>query len=108
MMIVVFLEILRAVFCALFFTMKLPKPLKYTFSLLAKESFTTSIKDSTVANTDALSTPVFFAISFTMSALVILFIFIILIIIMRLLFSKILDCKYIAFFSTRKINIGFF
>jgi hypothetical protein len=27
---------------------------------------------------------------------------------MRLLFSKILDCKYIAFFSTRKINIGFF
>ena len=27
---------------------------------------------------------------------------------MRLLFSKILDCKYIAFFSTRKINMGNF
>ena len=28
MMMVVFLDMLRAVFCALFFTMKLPKPLK--------------------------------------------------------------------------------
>src|SRR5210317_1100356 len=35
-MMVVFLEILRAVFLALFFTMKLPKPLRYTFlSLLS-------------------------------------------------------------------------
>ena len=29
---VVFFEILRAVFCARFFTMKLPKPRRYTFS----------------------------------------------------------------------------
>ena len=37
MMIVVLLEILRAVFWALLFTMKLPKPLRYTLLPLAKE-----------------------------------------------------------------------
>jgi len=70
--IVVFLEILRAVFCALFFTMKLPKPLRYTFSPFAKEPFTLSINFSTVSRTTAFSIPVFLEISFTMSALVIL------------------------------------
>lgn len=33
----VFLEILRAVFCALFFTMKLPNPRRYTFSFSPNE-----------------------------------------------------------------------
>ena len=46
-MIVVFFEILRAVFCALFFTTKLPNPRKYTFSSLDKESFTASMKATT-------------------------------------------------------------
>jgi len=71
MIIVVFLEMLRAVFWARFLTMKLPKPLKYTFSSLASDSFTTSMKVSTLDNTVTLSTPVLLEISFTMSALVI-------------------------------------
>lgn len=52
MMTVVFFEMLRAVFSALFFTMKLPKPLRYTFSSFDNESFTISIKASTVDSTD--------------------------------------------------------
>ena len=72
---VVFLEMLRAVFSARSLITKLPNPLKYTLSFLASESFTVSIKASTVVNTVTLSIPVFLAISFTMSALVILVIF---------------------------------
>ena len=75
MMIVVLLEILRAVFWALLFTMKLPKPLRYTLLPLAKEPFTDSINCSSVAYTIAFSIPVVFEISFTMSALVIVFYF---------------------------------
>ena len=71
MMIVVFLEIFRAVFCALFFTMKLPNPRRYTFSSFAKDVLTASMNASTVASTVTLSIPVFFVISFTISALVI-------------------------------------
>lgn len=64
-MIVSFLEMLRAVFCERTFTMKLPKPLKYTFSPFASESFTTSMNFSTVSSTLAFSMPVDFEISFT-------------------------------------------
>ncbi|EJW97185.1 membrane protein [gut metagenome] len=71
MMIVVFFEMLRAVFWALFFTTKLPKPRRYTFSSFDKEVFTVSIKASRVVSTVTLSMPVFFVISFTISALVI-------------------------------------
>jgi hypothetical protein len=70
-MMVVFLEMLRAVFLALFFTIKLPKPLRYTFLLLLSESFTVSMKASTVFWTVTFSIPVFLEISFTISALVI-------------------------------------
>ena len=59
MMMVVFFEMLRAVFCALFFTMKLPKPRRYTFSSFDNEVFTDSIKASSVVNTVCLSMPVF-------------------------------------------------
>ena len=69
-MIVVFFEMLRAVFSALCLMMKLPNPLKYTLSFFDSDSFTVSIKASTVVSTVALSIPVVFAISFTMSAFV--------------------------------------
>ena len=49
-----------------------PKPRRYTFSPCARLSFTTTINCSTTARTLALSIPVVFAISFTISALVIL------------------------------------
>ena len=41
------------------------------FVVVANDVFTTSIKDSTVVNTTDFSIPVFFAISFTISAFVI-------------------------------------
>ena len=68
-MMVVFFEMFRAVFCALFFTMKLPKPRRYTFSSFDNEVFTESINASSVVSTVCLSMPVFLAISFTISAL---------------------------------------
>ena len=71
---VVFFEIFRAVFWALFLTMKLPKPRKYTFSSLASEFLTTSMNASTVIRTFCLSIPVFFEISFTISAFVMILI----------------------------------
>ena len=58
MMIVVFLEMFRAVFWALFFTMKLPNPRRYTFSSFAKDVLTASMNASTVASTVTLSIPV--------------------------------------------------
>ena len=70
--IVVFFEMLRATFSALFLTMKLPKPLRYTFLLAVSESLMLYMKDSTICCTCAFSTPVLFAISLTMSALVII------------------------------------
>ena len=74
-MIVVFFEILRPVFSALLLMIKLPKPLKYTFSPLTIVSFTVSMKDSTTACTATFSTPVLLAISVTISAFVISMIF---------------------------------
>ena len=70
------------------------KPLRYTFSSFDKESFTESINASRVVSTVALSMPVFLAISFTISALVISLI----IIVIRYL--KFLDCKYICLLYT--------
>jgi len=46
-MMVVFLEMFRAVFSARFLTIKLPNPLKYTFWFLANDPFTLSMKAST-------------------------------------------------------------
>lgn len=69
--IVVFLEILRAVFGALFLRIKLPKPRRYTLLPLANESLTTPIKASRLVNTVDLSIPVFWEISVTISAFVI-------------------------------------
>ena len=68
---VVFLLMLRAVFCARFFTMKLPNPRRNTSSLSARDFFTVSMKHSTVFKIVNLSMPVSLAISFTMSAFVI-------------------------------------
>ena len=90
MIIVVFCEILRAVFCARLFTIKLPNPRRYTFSPAANDSFTSSMNDSTLANTVFLSIPVFLAISLTISAFVIS-------LSIYNVRSNILDCKYIAF-----------
>ena len=70
MIIVVFLEMLRAVLVARFLRMKLPKPLRKTSLPPASESFTVSINASTVASTVAFSIPVFWEISFTISAFV--------------------------------------
>ena len=67
MMMLVFLRMLRAVFCERVFTMKLPKPRRYTFSPLASESFTVSMNFSMVSRTVVLSIPVDLAISLTMS-----------------------------------------
>ena len=67
---VVFFEMLRAVFFARVFTVKLPKPRRYTFSPFANEFFTLSMKLSTTLCTLIFSTPVLFAISFTISAFV--------------------------------------
>lgn len=71
MMIVVFLEILRAVFSARCFTMKLPNPRRYTFSPCARLSLIEVIRPSTIEMTLALSMPVVLAISVTISAFVI-------------------------------------
>ena len=75
MMMVVFLEMLRAVFSERTLMMKLPKPRRYTFSPLASESLTTSMNFSIVSSTLAFSRPVVFEISLTMSALVIVTLF---------------------------------
>ncbi len=96
--IVVFFEMLRAVFCALFFTMKLPNPRRYTFSSFDNDVFTEFINASSVVSTVCLSMPVFLAISFTISALVIALI----IIVIRYL--NFLDCKYIAFLAHGEIS----
>src|ERR1700761_2544696 len=69
--IAVFLEMLRAVFLALFFTTKLPKPLTYTFSPLTIDDLTTLKNASTVSWTSTFSMPVFDEISAIISALVI-------------------------------------
>ncbi len=75
-MIVVFFEMLRAVFSARCLTMKLPKPRRYTFSFFSnKLSLMVSIKDSTTAETSFLAMPVDVAISLMISAFVILFLF---------------------------------
>ena len=49
MVMVVFFEILRATFFARFFTMKLPKPRRYTLFLLVREVLMLSMKASTIA-----------------------------------------------------------
>jgi len=73
MMMVVFLEMLRAVFSARFLRMKLPKPRRYTFSFFSpRDCFTVSMNASTVTSTEALSRPVLRAISLTISAFVII------------------------------------
>ncbi len=46
---VVFFEMFLPVFSALVFTIKLPKPLKYTLSPVSNEVFTSFINVSTVA-----------------------------------------------------------
>ena len=110
-MIVVPCEMLRAVFCERVFTMKLPKPRRYTFLSLLKESFTISINHPNVSRTCDLSNPVDLAISFTMSALVMmllsLLIFVIIIQFLRHFFERIslseilpkkFKCKYRNFF----------
>ena len=68
-----FFEMLRAVFWARTFAVKLPKPLKYTLSFLAIESLTDSMKASTTLCTFCFSRPVVLATSFTISALVLLY-----------------------------------
>jgi len=73
MVMVVPLDMLRATFLARFLIMKLPKPLRNTGSFLMSEPFTLSIKASTTCCTRTFSTPVCLAISFTISALVIVF-----------------------------------
>ena len=72
-MMVVFLDMLRAVFSARSFMMKLPKPRRYTFSPCARLSLIEVIRHSTTARTLAFSMPVVLAISVTISAFVILF-----------------------------------
>ena len=72
-MIVVFLEMLRAVFSLRYFTMNEPKPRRYTFSPCARLSLIEVISPSTTARTFAFSMPVVLAISVTISAFVILF-----------------------------------
>ena len=72
--IVVFFEMLRAVFSARCFTIKLPNPRRYTFSFLSNKLFLiASIKDSTTAETSFLAMPVDVAISLMISAFVISF-----------------------------------
>ena len=72
MLIVVFFEILRAVFSARCFTIKLPKPRKYTFSLLSKRLLLiASINDSTTTATSYFAIPVLSVIPLMISALVI-------------------------------------
>ncbi len=72
-MMVVFLEMLRAVFSLRSFTMNEPKPRRYTFSPCARVSLIEVIRPSTTARTLAFSTPVVLAISVTISAFVIFF-----------------------------------
>lgn len=67
---VVFLEMLRASFTALCFTMKLPKPRRYTFSPCARLSLIEVIRPSTTARALAFSMPVERDISVTISAFV--------------------------------------
>ena len=69
-------EIFLAVFSALSFTMKLPKPLKYTFSSSDKEALTLLMKASTMVCTAFFSIPVLLEISFTISAFVIIILFV--------------------------------
>ena len=94
-LIVTFLEILRAVFSALFFTTKLPKPHKYTFLPSTTEFLIDSIKASTVACTATFSIPVVLEISLTISAFVIFFKY--LIFNNLFLLVQISVCKYKAF-----------
>ena len=68
---VVCLEMFRATFDARCFTIKLPNPLKYTFSFLHNDSRTFSIKDSITALTSFLSIPVFSETCLIISAFVI-------------------------------------
>src|SRR5574344_1561194 len=70
--IVVFLVIFLAAFSALCLMMKLPKPRRYTGSFLEREALTLSMKASTTVDTVVFSSPVDFATSFTISALVII------------------------------------
>src|SRR5512145_2370144 len=65
--IVVFLEIFLAVFSALFFTIKLLKPVRYTFLFLASDVLTVFINASTAFLTVTFSIPVFLEISLTIS-----------------------------------------
>lgn len=69
------LEMFLPVFSALTLMMKLPKPLKYTFSPDAMTSFTVSMKFSTTEDTAPFSMPVLLAMIATISALVISFTF---------------------------------
>ena len=70
--IVVFLDMLRAVFGARCLTIKLPKPRRNTSSLFTAKLFlTSSINASTVALTSTLPTPVFYEIFSISSAFVI-------------------------------------
>ena len=71
--IAVFLLILRAIFLARFFTMKLPNPRKYKFFQSVIDVLTTLKKVSKDSETMFLSIPVLFTISAITSALVILF-----------------------------------
>ena len=70
MVIVVFFEMLRATFLARFFTMKLPKPRRYTLFFWVSDVLMLSMKASTIACTCTFSTPVLLAISLTISAFV--------------------------------------
>ena len=69
--IVVFFEILRATFVARFLTMKLPKPRRYTLFFFSRDPLMLYMKASTMACTCTFSAPVLLAISFTISAFVI-------------------------------------
>ena len=98
MVIWVFFEIFLAIFWARLCKIKLPKPLKYTFSPFTNDPLITLKNDSTVSCTTALSTPVLSLISLTTSALVICdkilllveqkYTFFIIIMVLRLLFGK--------------------
>ena len=68
---VVFFFIFLAVFSALLFTIKLPKPLKYTFSPFSNDEVISFISDSTTNWTSTFSMPNFFEIFETISAFVI-------------------------------------
>ncbi len=71
-MIVVFLEILRAVFFSRSLTINEPNSRRYAFSPCAGLCFTEVIRPFTTVRTLAFSMPVLLAISVTVSAFVIL------------------------------------